>query len=138
MIRILLLWLSVFLSLVFLWFPHKTVNGVCVDHCLGFMYSDVVVSYKKWVYDFCEHLILVVLASVIASFIYKFQPQYKITAFVFLCIQIADTVDYCLTYGDSWTDGPITFNTLKCAIFGVSIAFDIMKSIHNGRNTETH
>lgn len=101
---------------------------------VGFLFSDMVLSYKQWAYNFFEHLILVVLAVVIVSR----ETKYFTTAWVFLCIQIADTVDYCLTYGDPWTSGLITFNTLKTAIFGVSIAFDIVKTISNGRSTETH
>lgn len=126
MARLLLLWLSLFLSLAFLFFPH---TGE-----IGFMFSDMILSKKQWAYDFFEHLILVVIGAVILSY----ETRYKLSAFVFLCIQIADTVDYTLTYGDPWTDGPVTFNTLKCAVFGASIAFDIGKTILNGRRTEIH
>lgn len=117
--RLFLLWGSLMLSLAFLLFPHKGQ--------IGFFFSDMVLSYKQWAYDFFEHLILVVYGVVILSFVKEFQPQYRTSAWVFLCIQIADNVDYALTYGDPWTGSPVSFNTLKVFTFGVSIAYDLRK-----------
>lgn len=120
MTRLFLLWLSLWLSLAFLLFPHTG--------AVHFAFSDIVLSRKQWAHDFFEHLILVVLAVVIVSR----ETKYMVSAGLFLCIQIADTVDFTLTYGDRWTDGPITFNTLKVSIFAVSIAYDYINKRHVG------
>ena len=116
MIRMVLLWISLLLSLLFMLFPH---SGE-----IAFMFSDIVLSKKQFAHDFFEHLILAVLAVVILSY----EPKYRMTVVTFLCIQIADVVDYTLTYGDPWgSNKVVTFNTMKCTIFALVMFLDFQK-----------
>lgn len=122
MIRLVLLWLTLFTSICFLLIPN---TGT-----MGFLFSTQRLTPHTWFYFLFEHLILVILAVVILSY----EKKYRTTTIVFLCIQVADCVDYCLTYAEPWTNSPITFNTLKVLVFSVSIAYDFIK---HGKDSRT-
>lgn len=110
-------------SVVFLLFDH----GEKYDF---FIFSDEPLSVKQYVWYLGEHLVLVFtgIAAV------KYAIKYRISAKTFMWICTADTVDYCLTYGESWFGGPATFNLLKCATFGISIAYDYQKHVGSNKS----
>lgn len=113
-----ILFASLVVSILFLLFPH---SGT-----VSFMFSNVTLSYKQWIQDFGDHIVEALQALVIFLLIRKYIPKFKTSALVYLCIYVADCVDYALTYGDAWTDGPVTFNTLKVCTFASSIAYDFI------------
>ncbi len=115
MTRVLLLFITLAFSIVFLFYRP--------EGDIGFLFSDVKLHADTWVYFLFEHLILVILAYVI----YDIEPRYRVSATVFLFIQIADTVDYCLTYGEPWAENLPSWNILKVVIFGLAIAVEFQK-----------
>lgn len=88
---------------------------------IGFVFSDYKVPIQTYYYFLFEHLILVILAYVI----FTLEPRYKISAMTFIAIQIVDTFDYILTYGEPWFDSKVfTWNTIKVCVFGLAIIFE--------------
>lgn len=85
---------------------------------IGFLFSDVVLNADTYVYFLFEHIILIILAWVIYSL-----TNDKII-FLYLVIQIIDTFDYILNYGEPWFAGPFTWNTIKVGIFGIAILYE--------------
>lgn len=84
-----------------------------------FPFSDMVLNSDTYAYFLFEHVILIILAWII----YDVTKQ-RITL-LYLLIQIIDTFDYILTYGEPWFDGNIlTWNTIKVGIFGVAILYE--------------
>src|SRR5690242_7388505 len=131
MIRLIILWLTLIVSVAFLAFPHDK------ERTIGFPYSQPMddgsplrLTYKQYAYDFFEHFGGggVLIAAYVAISEWK---RYRTSGLVYLGIMVADTADFCLTFGDAWTGSPVTFNTLKIITFGASIAYDFIK---NGRN----
>lgn len=88
---------------------------------IGFPFSDMVIPAQTWIYFLFEHLILIILSLVI----YDLTREYKMSALVFVLIQVIDTVDYCLTYGEPWFDSRVfTWNTIKVGIMSISILYE--------------
>lgn len=87
---------------------------------IGFPFSDTVITIQTWLYFLFEHLILVILAIVI----FDLSEKYKLAAFTFIVIQLIDTVDYCLTYGEPWFNSVVTWNTLKIGLFMTAIVYE--------------
>lgn len=113
MIRLLLILSTLVLSTLFLYY-----NGMGE---MGFLFSDYMIPGQTWFYFLFEHLILVILAYVILTM----ETRYRAAAVTFLVIQIIDTIDYVLTYGEPWFDSKIvTWNTLKVGIFGIAIIYE--------------
>jgi hypothetical protein len=125
-----LLMLSLLVSVAYLFFPS---HGEW-----GFLFSDMVINPQLWIFYLGEHLQSTIL-TVVIFILLRWLRLLEVTAAVFMLIHVVDTVDYALTYSEPWfKDKTLSFNTLKTAIFGVSIAFDIVKTLAHGRNTETH
>jgi len=102
---ILLLFLSLLISVAYLAFPHRGE--------VHFAFSDEVLSYKQWTYFIGEHLILVILGGAILLY----EKRFRLIAWTFFLIQVADTIDFVLTYAEPWTKSLITFNNIKIAVF---------------------
>jgi hypothetical protein len=109
MTRPLLLLSSLIFSVLFLLFPD--------DKTVGYPFSDMVVTQEFYAYYLFEHLVLVVLALVI----WELEPKYKALSLLFVIIQVVDTVDYILFYGDRWFNLVVTWNQIKVVIFGLAI-----------------
>lgn len=91
------------------------------DGEVGFLFSDVVLSYKQYAYSLMEHLIRVVLS--LAILVEATQHRTALKIFVF--IECVEVLDYLLTYGEPWFDSKIfTWNTIKVCVFGLSIIFE--------------
>lgn len=87
---------------------------------MGFPFSDMVLTTETWFYFLFEHLIVLMLSVVI----FMGSEKYKVAIFTFLVISLIDTVDYCLTYGGPWWNGPPTWNHIKVFLFGTSILYE--------------
>jgi len=93
------------------------------DGKIGFPFSNVVLSADTWVYFFCEHMILIILSGVI----YMISSKKEWSFVVFHYIQIFDTFDYVLTYGDRWTDYLPSWNIIKVSIYSCALIYDITR-----------
>jgi hypothetical protein len=88
---------------------------------IGFLFSDVVLSKKQWVYSFMEHFIRFVLAIAILIG----SRQYRTALWVFVVIEFVEIIDYILTYGEPWFDSKVfTWNTIKVGCFGLTILYE--------------
>lgn len=119
MSRLLLLLSTLLLSVVFMLSPETKPYDF-------FPLADTEVTLEFYIYYLCEHLILVVFAF----FIYMESDKYKFSLLVFLLIQVADIVDFCLTYGSAWFEmlgHPITFNVIKILVFILAIEYEFLR-----------
>lgn len=89
---------------------------------IGFLFSDMTLALSTWVYFLFEHLILVLLAVIIV----ELEPRYRIAAIAYLTIQVIDTLDYILTYGEPWF-AFISWNMIKLLIFIIAITYERWK-----------
>jgi len=109
MSRLFLILTTLALSVLFMFFnPQGTI---------GFPFSDMILTAETWFYFLFEHLIVVILALVILGL----ESEYRVSAIAFLCIEIIDTVDYCLSYGELFA----SWNIAKVTLFGL-VAFSEM------------
>lgn len=115
MSRPIILFTTLAFSVVFLFF---NMNGE-----MGFPFSDMVLTVETWFYFLFEHIIVLLLAIVIL----ELEHEFKLSARVFVWIQALDTVDYCLTYGESWSNYMPSFNIMKVTVFGIVMLFDWYK-----------
>lgn len=106
------------LSVVFLFLPDETTPR---DY---FLFSDQLLELDTYVYFLFEHLILALVALVI----WDMEPNYRYSVTAFLVIQIIDTFDYVLFYGEVWTPYLPSWNILKVASMGLSIAYDVKRN----------
>lgn len=113
--RLGLIFCSLALSCVFMFFSPKWE--------MGFPFSDIVMPAENWFYYFFEHVILVLLALAIVSE----ATEFKFALWTFVCIQIIDTLDYALFYGQPWLKGFPSWNILKVFIFGASMVYERQK-----------
>jgi len=84
-----------------------------------FPLSDDVIQFKTWFYFLAEHLVLIALSYVIAWEARK----YVISCKVFFFIQVADLIDYLLTYNTAWFD-LVSFNIVAVLLFATSIVYE--------------
>ena len=84
-------------------------------------FSEQMVSMDTWFYFLFEHLIALILSVVILIESQTYRTAIK----VFVFIQVIDTVDYFLCYGEPWFDNvPLSWNIVKVALFGISIIYE--------------
>jgi nicotinamide riboside transporter PnuC len=84
-----------------------------------FLFADTPLTFKTWLYFVCEHLVLIMLAYVIAAEAKKYTLPCK----VFFWIQVGNLADYLLTYNTNWI-GFINFNIVSIVIFATSILYE--------------
>lgn len=123
MIRLWLIFATLSFSLLFMFFkPYGE---------WGFLFSEMKLTPELWMYYFFEHLVVLILSIVILIG----SKKYRISLWLFVIIELIDTVDYCLTYGEPWMNTTITWNTAKVAIFGSSLIYETWSSfkrhLHN-------
>ena len=113
MVRLLLILSTLIFSTLFLFYnPQEE---------MGFVFSDYKVPIQTYYYFLFEHLILVILAYVI----FTLEPKYKAAAVTFIVIQMIDTADYLLNYGEPWFDSKVfTWNTIKVCLFSGAILYE--------------
>lgn len=91
------------------------------DGEIGFLFSDVVLSYKQWVYSLMEHVVRLIMAIAILVG----ASQYRTALKVFVLIEFIEILDYVLTYGEPWFDSKIfTWNTIKVGMFGMAMLYE--------------
>lgn len=113
MSKLLLLYSTILVSLVFLLVPDNDVT-------MGFPLSKMEVSIEYYIYSMFEKFVLIILAYIIANE----STEYKQAIWVFFWLMVADAVDYGLSYSAVWfTIGnfPVSMNILKAVIFGAII-----------------
>lgn len=86
---------------------------------MEFPFSDMKLTSETYFFFLLEQLQFVFLAMVIV----ELEPQFPITARVFLALMIADCVNYILTYS-SFHVYSITFNHIKILLFGTSLLYE--------------
>ena len=110
MSKLLLLYSTILVSLVFLLVPDNDVT-------VGFPFSSMVVSVEYYIYSMFEKFVLIILAYIIANE----STEYKEAIWIFFWLMVVDAVDYGLSYSGVWfTIGtfPISMNILKAVVFG--------------------
>jgi hypothetical protein len=123
-----LLWL--FLALI-LGFVHNrfSTEAMIPD---PFPYLDfpdgITIAYQTYVNMICDFLVMVIVTGVLAS---SFK-ELKIPLWIFCGLAIADLIDYLLFYNAIWFywyDFPVSMNTTKVFIFGLTIFYEWLTSI---------
>jgi len=131
--KLALLFVCLVLGLVYVAIPEGMTGDIGF---LRIMYSQTVGDHYKgeisylykirlidWIYYVCEHVIRIVLAYIILSQSIKFRTALKI----FLFIQVADLVDFMLTYNTGWFmvgTFIVSFNVVASIIFTVAIIYE--------------
>lgn len=113
MSKLLLLYSTILVSLVFLLVPANDVT-------MGFLFSDMMVTVEYYIFSIFEKFVLIILAYIIANE----STEYRNAVWIFFWLMVADLVDYLLTYSDIWfsiDELPVSMNILKSLIFGVAI-----------------
>lgn len=128
MSRLFLILITLLFSVLFLLYNSDTE--------IGFMFSSQVLTVETWLYFLFEHVTVLILSIVMLSMATEYRYAFK----VFVWIQIIDTVDYCLTYGEPWSFLPVSWNIIKVFVFSSIVGYEIGKTIwknlhHRYRNT---
>lgn len=87
-------------------------------------FSDVEITRDTYVYFLVEHLILVIFALDRLAISQKFRTA----LIIFVWIQVIDTFDYTLFYGQTWfyiESFPVSWNILKVVIFVLAIMNEV-------------
>jgi hypothetical protein len=88
---------------------------------VGFPFSDMVLSYKQYVFSLMEHVIRFMLAICILIG----STRYRVALCTFVVIEFLEIVDFVLTWGDPWFDSKIfTWNTIKVGMMGSAILYE--------------
>lgn len=93
------------------------------DGRVGFVFVDGSIRVVDYVYFLMEHVIKIILCYTI----YSQAQRHRFPLLVFLVIQVADLIDFTLTFNNPWYSvGPIPvgINTLGIAIFTISVFHD--------------
>lgn len=110
MSKLLLLYSTILVSLVFLLVPDNDVT-------VGFLFSDMVVSVEYYIYSMFEKFVLIILAYIIANE----SIEHRKAIWIFFWLMVADAIDYGLYYSEIWfsiDSFPISMNILKSVVFG--------------------
>lgn len=87
-----------------------------------FLFAEIAMPFKTWLYFLLEHLVLVMLTYIIA-----FEAKTYVTACkAFFWLQVFDLIDYTLTYNTEWF-GFLTFNTVATIVFAAFIIFEYVR-----------
>ena len=114
MSKVVLLGLTILFSAVFLVIPD---NNEAPLYALFWLNTKAEITLQTWVYFLFEHATVLCLAYIVASE----ARQYKLSCKTFFWLQLADTLDYLLTYNTVWFHlglMPISMNVVKVLIFG--------------------
>lgn len=93
-----------------------------------FPFSDVQLYLGTHIYFILEKVTAIILSYIIASE----SKEYKEAVWVFFGLMVCDLIDYMLTYSSIWfTIGsiPVSMNTTKVIIFGLTIFYQWLTSI---------
>lgn len=121
MSKLLLLYSTIVISLVFMLIPNNDVT-------VGYPFSSMVVSLEYYIYSIFEKIVLIVLAYVIACE----ETEYRGAVQVFFWLMVADLADLLLCYNSIWfhvESFPVSMNIMKSLIFGLVIFNIWMKGL---------
>jgi len=112
MIGLLILWATLAFSTLFLLFSSEGSHSY-------FPFSDMLLNPQNYVYFLFEHVnqVLVPIGVYLAR-------KYVLALLVFVGLHLIDTADYLLTYSTPWFNIPLTMNTIKVSIFGLTILYE--------------
>lgn len=85
-----------------------------------FPFSSTQLPFKTWLYFFLEHTGIIMLCYILAME----ATTYRYATKVFFYLQVADLIDYVMTYNTQWFTFfgiPITFNILSAICFSFVI-----------------
>lgn len=115
--KIWMLLLMLAVSTFFIHVPHVGQIGFILN-------PDIKLSYNQYFWVLCNHLEFIVMALII----WDESQDYKELVFIFVLIQIADTIAFVLSYDDPLKDYFLTFNFIKLLIFGLAIGIELWKT----------
>lgn len=115
--KIWMLLLVLAVSTFFIHVPHVGKVGFILN-------PEVTLSYNQYFWMIGEHLIMVVLSLII----WDESQDYKKLVWIFVLIQIADTIAFILSYDDPLKDYFLSFNFIKLLIFGYAIGRYLWKT----------
>ena len=113
--RLYILLLTLTLSTLFLFVPKSGKVGFVLN-------DDIKLQWDTWVWLFTDKLAVVGICWVL----YMIEPRFKLSAAVFMTLQILDAVFWVLAYSDPLK--PLSFNVLKLLIFLWAIVKDYGRS----------
>lgn len=91
-----------------------------------FPFSEVTIAMDTWFYFLFEHLNVLILGI---SLLLPRKREDEIYIKVYIFIQVIDTLDYLLFYGEQWTVYIPTWNLLKVSLFGLTIVHQSWKHL---------
>lgn len=119
MSKLILLYLTLILSCVFLWIPRIGPEDY-------FLFSDMELYFATYVYFILERVFIIILAYVIANEATKYNDA--LWMFFWLCV--LDLVDFLLCYNDVWfrvNEWPMSMNIFKSIVFGLVILRELWR-----------
>lgn len=117
MSKALLIFFTLIIGVVFIFTP----KGIA---CSLFPFSDRVLHVESYAYYLWEHAIKIVFAHVVNVS----ATSYRLFFSAVFWYQVADAVDYLLTYNDVWFKiewFPVSMNVVGCAVCGSILIFEI-------------
>jgi hypothetical protein len=124
MTRLLLLLTAMLFEEMFRFFPNYTEADICdyknPENGWGFLFSDMIVSPEYYVYIFSGYIGKIIVAGVL----FYSWADYRVAMWCFLILNIADMIDFCLTFSTPWFGPFPTFNHLKIGFFGLSMLYE--------------
>lgn len=110
MSKLLLLYSTILVSLVFLLVPDNDVT-------MSYPFSDMVVSVEYYIYSVFEKGVMIILAYIIAHEATEYQEALSI----FFWLMVLDLLDLILSYNSVWFrvgNFPVSMNIVKAFVFG--------------------
>jgi hypothetical protein len=84
-----------------------------------FPFSEIAISLDTWFYFLFEHVQVLMLA-----FCLLLRRESNLIIGTYVLIQVVDTFDYLLFYGEPWSDFLPTWNICKVVIFTTAILYE--------------
>lgn len=119
MSKLILLWLTMAVGMIFLALPYST------DVFDFFPASDQLLTTQTYVWFLCQRLVMIVLAFII----YNESDLYRLALLTYLLIQVLKFLDYLICYNEVWVriwNVPFSSNTLGILVFGLAIAYEFI------------
>lgn len=127
MSRLIFLWISIAIALVFLLFPYDETKTI------GFLWSVQQKPVQTYVYYLVsEHLVLVMLAW----YMLQRETKYRLALWTFFGIQVFRMADFVGGYGivwDRWKGFPISAISVSLLIFAAAIVTEYIRELWKDR-----
>lgn len=128
MIRLLFLWCSIAIAMVFLLFPYDETKTV------GFLWSTHRIPVQTYVYYLIsEHLVIIMLAW----YMLEQETKYRIALWTFFGIQVLRLADfvggYCIVWHRTDDGIPISAITVSLFLFALAILTEYIRELWKDR-----